>query len=148
MAIKQRRRLRYLYRIYKLYDYIPILSPIGLSSRIENNCQSIFYGDKTDNIDELWHETFDMIYYNITGMVPKNNVTFNAAHETKVMKWQLSNIHKRNNGKELTTQQWLNLFQSKVRNLPNEPKYTSLMYAHWLYKQYTKSKRKESLEWQ
>ena len=143
MSMKQKRKLRCLYRIYKIYDYIPILSPIGLSSRIENNCQSIFYGDKSDNIDELWHETFDMIYYDITGMVPKNNVTFNTAHESKIMKWQLLNMHKKNANKNLTTLQWFNLFQSKVRTLPHEHKYSSLMYAHWLYKQYSKSKNGE-----
>lgn len=96
-------------------------------------------------------------YYDITGTVPKSNVTFDTAHESKVMKWNLSKLHKENNNKDLTSQQssaaqkhhseameWLNLFQSKVRTLPNEPRYISLMYAHWLYKQYGKSLNKKS----
>ena len=141
--MKQNLKLKLLYGLYNLYDHVPILNLIGLSNRIENNCQSIFYGDNK-NIDELWHETFNMIYYDITGTVPKSNVTFDTAHESKVMKWNLSKLHEKNNSKDLTSQQWLNLFQSKVRTLPNEPRYISLMYAHWLYKQYGKSLNKKS----
>lgn len=139
--MKQQRKTLYTYRFYKTLDHIPLLNMIGLSERIERNCQRVYYGDSMENLDNLWHETFDMIYYDITGTVPKNNVTFNTDFESKVMRWNLSKLHDNNNNKNLTTQQWLNLFQSKVRTLPDEPRYVHLMYAHWLYKQYRKSVR-------
>lgn len=155
---------RLLYFIYKLCDHIPIkrIKEYGMMQKIYDNCLLISFPRYNPllaepEITNLWHDTFHMICYNIlySGNHLSARIDYkwrNMPYDNKIMKIRASYLRRENDNKDLTAQQWLDLFQNKVRTLPDElgalaqhkhlndnRVYRDVMYAHWLYRQYIRS---------
>lgn len=137
---------RFIYFVRNICDYIPnrTIREQGLINKIRSNCMLIYLPHYNSvlaeqEITSLWHDTFYMAYYKVPYGSNVDDKWNRTPHENKFMKTRMEQVFIDNGNCELDPQQWLKIFQSKVKTLYDSMSYVNLMNAHWAYKHYINS---------